>query len=141
MHMLCSIILLPCADCFASSREHLVPLSRQCAGPECLADQEGLVLLQHDFHVAKGLPFEPVQGNGGNLPAYIGTDVCNEDSYNPSDLEHSFFQNANLWTNDPATLCSHLQEWVTENLIGRERGSATEKSGMETGSSKFSRLC
>jgi len=72
----------------------------------------------------------PAAGQGGNLPATSGVPECSEDSYNPSELETGFSQNANQWTETPSALCSHVQEWVTENLAGeREAGP------------KFSRLC
>lgn len=69
---------------------------------------------------------------GGRLSAFAGGEVCTADSYHPSDLEIGFMHNANAWTNDQPTLCSHLakKEWVTENQAGNGMASST-----------FSRMC
>jgi len=73
----------------------------------------------------------PTQGRGGRLSASTSADPwCNENSYSPSDLEKGFYQNANAWTENASTLCSHVTEWVTENVA----------EGSEAGPS-FSRLC
>jgi len=78
----------------------------------------------------RDMKFVRKEAHGGNLSASSGTDICSEDSYNPSYLEEGFSQNADLWTGDVSTLCSHLEEWVTENLSGKREAGP-----------KFSRIC
>jgi len=71
-----------------------------------------------------------VYGLGGKLLATSDMAGCSEDSYIPSNLEKGFAQNANSWTKSAPKLCSHLEEWVTENLAGKHEAGP-----------KFSRLC
>jgi len=144
-------LILHCVNAYAAAKGHCVNAYAAAKGEQ--PDIDGASLLQkkravEKFHLEASLiqkkdglekihlekefqfPSTETQGRGSRLSASEGTDVCSEDSYTPSVLEERFSQNANLWTKDSSTLCSHLEEWVTENLE-RESGA----------SPKFSRLC
>jgi len=112
-----------------SEAAHFVSEEEETLGP-LWSKRQGLLLQRQNDDAWLNMQFSPTYGDGGRLSALAGTDVCSKDSYNPSHLEERFSQNANLWTKDRSTLCSHVEEWVTENLAG----------GSEAGP-KFSRIC